>query len=108
VHSLQRAQVFIRLVGDEDLEAVAVGVGECQLGTRVRLFAAADGAGASRPGAGVETGQLADRGVFARLRLGDFSSGEDLAAKVLAFIDIHNQHHAHPYRWTFTGETLTA
>jgi integrase len=33
---------------------------------------------------------------------------DDLAAKVLAFIDTYNRHHAHPYRWTYTGEPLAA
>jgi putative transposase len=42
------------------------------------------------------------------LRLGDFLSADDLAAKVLAFIDTYNRHHAHPYRWTYTGEPLAA
>jgi transposase len=42
------------------------------------------------------------------LRLGDFSSGEDLTATILAFIDTYNRLHAHPYRWTYTGEVLAA
>jgi len=42
------------------------------------------------------------------LRLGDFPSGDHLAAKILAFIDTYNRRHAHPYRWTYTGEPLAA
>lgn len=42
------------------------------------------------------------------LRLGDFSSGDDLTTKILAFIDTYNRLHAHPYRWTYTGEVLAA
>jgi len=42
------------------------------------------------------------------LRFGDFSSGEDLAAKILAFTETYNRLHAHPYRWTYTGEPLAA
>jgi putative transposase len=42
------------------------------------------------------------------LRFGDFSSADDLAAKILAFIDTYNGLHAHPYRWTYTGEALAA
>jgi len=29
-------------------------------------------------------------------------------AKILAFIDTYNRLHAHPYRWTYTGEALVA
>jgi transposase len=42
------------------------------------------------------------------LRLGDFRSGDDLAAKIFAFIDTYNRFHAHPYRWTYTGQPLAA
>lgn len=42
------------------------------------------------------------------LRLGDFRSGDHLAAGILAFIDTYNRLHAHPYRWTYTGEALAA
>jgi len=42
------------------------------------------------------------------LRLADFASGDDMAAKILAFIDTYNRLHAHPYRWTYTGEALAA
>ena len=39
------------------------------------------------------------------LKRGDFSSVEDLRAKVLAFIAYFNQT-AKPFRWTFTGRPL--
>jgi transposase len=42
------------------------------------------------------------------LRFGDFVSGDDLASKILAFIDTYNRTDAHPYRWTYTGEPLAA
>jgi len=40
--------------------------------------------------------------------MADFASGDDVAAKILAFIDTYNRLHAHPYRWTYTGEALGA
>jgi hypothetical protein len=42
------------------------------------------------------------------LRLGDFRSGDDLAVSILAFIDTYNRFHAHPYRWTYTGQPPAA
>lgn len=42
------------------------------------------------------------------LRLGDFHSADHLAATILAFIETYNRLHAHPYRWTYTGEALAA
>jgi putative transposase len=33
---------------------------------------------------------------------------DDLAAKMLAFIETYNRLHAHPYRWTYTGDPLAA
>lgn len=41
-----------------------------------------------------------------RLRHGQFISIDDLAAKLMAFIDAYNRH-AHPFRWTYTGKPLT-
>lgn len=38
------------------------------------------------------------------LHRGNFTSREDLAQKVEAFIDHYNQFDAHPYRWTYTGK----
>ncbi len=40
------------------------------------------------------------------LRRGDFSSMADFEARLLAFVDDDNRHHAHPYRWTYTGTPL--
>jgi transposase len=42
------------------------------------------------------------------LKRGDFCSGEHLEAQIVAFIATYNRLHAHPYRWTFTGEPLVA
>jgi transposase len=42
------------------------------------------------------------------LRLGDFASGDDPKDKILAFIETYNRLHAHPYRWTYTGDPLAA
>jgi transposase len=42
------------------------------------------------------------------LRLGDFRSGDDLADKILAFIETYNRLHAHPYRWTYAGDQIVA
>ena len=42
------------------------------------------------------------------LRRGNFTSLEDLKAKVLAFIDYYNSTMAKPFRWTYTGKPLTA
>jgi len=38
------------------------------------------------------------------LNRGSFSSKQDLAAKVEAFIEHYNRFDAHPYRWTYTGQ----
>jgi DDE superfamily endonuclease len=47
-------------------------------------------------------------GVLARrlLKRGDFRSVEDFATHVDDFLEIYNTHHAHPYRWTYTGQPL--
>ena len=42
------------------------------------------------------------------LRRGNFTSLEDLKAKVLAFIDYYNRTMAKPFRWTYTGKPLLA
>jgi hypothetical protein len=46
--------------------------------------------------------------VFARrfLKRGDFSSMEDFEERLLAFLGVYNQRHAHPYCWTYTGTPL--
>jgi transposase len=45
-------------------------------------------------------------GVLSRrvLRRGDFTSVEDLARKILAYIAYYNTHFAHPCEWTYTGK----
>jgi hypothetical protein len=71
VAQLQPGQVGVGLVGQEDLEAVAVKVGEAQLGAGVGVLAAADRPGAFRPGVQVDpAGQLAGLGALARLAVG--------------------------------------
>ncbi len=42
------------------------------------------------------------------LRHGDFASAADLEAQLAAFIATCNRLHAHPYRWTYTGDPLAA
>ena len=42
------------------------------------------------------------------VRDGDFSSTADLEARLYAFIATYNRLHAHPYRWTYTGDPLAA
>jgi transposase len=42
------------------------------------------------------------------LKRGNFTSVADLRAKVLAFIAYYNHTMAKPFRWTYTGQPLTA
>jgi transposase len=42
------------------------------------------------------------------LRRGNFTSVEDLEAKVLAFIQYFNRTMAKPYQWTYQGKPLVA
>ena len=42
------------------------------------------------------------------LRRGDFSNPEALECAIRAFIDTYNRLHAHPFRWTYTGDPLVA
>jgi hypothetical protein len=42
------------------------------------------------------------------LKRGNFTSAEDLGAKVLEFIDYFNRTMAKPFRWTYTGKVLAA
>jgi hypothetical protein len=37
---------------------------------------------------------------------GDFDSPEDFETRLLDYLDVYNTHHAHPYRWTYTGPPL--
>ena len=40
------------------------------------------------------------------LRRGDFGSPEEFERRLGAFLEDYNAHHAHPYRWTYTGQPL--
>jgi hypothetical protein len=42
------------------------------------------------------------------LKRGNFTSRDDLKAKVLAFIDYYNRTMAKPFRWTYKGKALAA
>src|SRR2546422_10426994 len=46
--------------------------------------------------------------VFARrfLKRGDFDSAHDFATRLSDYLESYNTHHAHPYRWTYTGQPL--
>jgi hypothetical protein len=81
VAQLQGGDVGVGLVGDEDLEAVAVGIGEGQLGALVGIFAAADRAGSLRPARKVQGRKLDDLGTRMRLVV-----RVDLRNRRLAFI----------------------
>jgi len=45
---------------------------------------------------------------FARrfLKRGDFCSVEDFETRLSDYLEVYNTHHAHPYRWTYTGQPL--
>ena len=69
--SSRAGEVGVGLVGEEDLEAVAVKVGEAQLGAGVGVLSSADRPGARRPGVQVDpTGQLAGLGAVTNLTVG--------------------------------------
>jgi len=40
------------------------------------------------------------------LKRGDFASAHDFATRLSDYLEIYNTHHAHPYRWTYTGQPL--
>lgn len=40
------------------------------------------------------------------LKRGDFASAQDFVARLTAYLNDHNAHRAHPYRWTYTGQPL--
>ena len=42
------------------------------------------------------------------LKRGNFTSVQDLVAKVLAFVNYYNRTMAKPFRWTYQGKALTA
>jgi transposase len=40
------------------------------------------------------------------LQRGDFASAEQFEERLRRFVEEYNERHAHPYRWTYTGEPL--
>jgi transposase len=40
------------------------------------------------------------------LKRGDFDSAHDFETHLSDYVEIYNTHHAHPYRWTYTGQPL--
>src|SRR5215475_5565166 len=40
------------------------------------------------------------------LKRGDFDSAQDFAKRLSDYLEVYNTHHAHPYRWTSTGQPL--
>jgi hypothetical protein len=40
------------------------------------------------------------------LKRGDFDSACDFETRLFDYLEIYNTHHAHPYRWTYTGQPL--
>lgn len=40
------------------------------------------------------------------LKRGDFASVEEFQERLLDWLETYNSRHAHPYRWTYTGEPL--
>jgi transposase len=40
------------------------------------------------------------------LKRGDYDSAHDFDTRLSDYLEIYNTHHAHPYRWTYTGQPL--
>ena len=40
------------------------------------------------------------------LKRGDYDSAHDFEARLSDSLEVYNTHHAHPYRWTYTGQPL--
>lgn len=40
------------------------------------------------------------------LKRGDFTSAEDFEVRLQRWLEVYQTRHAHPYRWTYTGEPL--
>jgi hypothetical protein len=38
------------------------------------------------------------------LKRGDFGAAQDFATRLADYLEVYNTHHAHPYRWTYTGQ----
>jgi transposase len=40
------------------------------------------------------------------LKRGDFAAAHDFETRLFDYLEVYNTHHAHPYRWTYTGQPL--
>jgi hypothetical protein len=40
------------------------------------------------------------------LKRGDYASAQDFDTRLTDYLEVYNTHHAHPYRWTYTGQPL--
>jgi hypothetical protein len=40
------------------------------------------------------------------LKRGDYDSAHDFDIRLADYLEVYNTHHAHPYRWTYTGQPL--
>jgi len=40
------------------------------------------------------------------LKRGDYDSAHDFDTRLSDYLEVYNTHHAHPYRWTYTGQPL--
>jgi DDE superfamily endonuclease len=40
------------------------------------------------------------------LKRGDYNSAQDFDTRLSDYLEVYNTHHAHPYRWTYTGQPL--
>jgi len=40
------------------------------------------------------------------LKRGDFDSAHTFETRLTDYLEVYNTHHAHPYRWTYTGQPL--
>jgi DDE superfamily endonuclease len=40
------------------------------------------------------------------LKRGDYASVQDFDTRLADYLEVYNTHHAHPYRWTYTGQPL--
>jgi hypothetical protein len=40
------------------------------------------------------------------LKRGDYDSAQDFETRLSDYLEVYNTHHAHPYRWTYTGQPL--
>lgn len=40
------------------------------------------------------------------LKRGDYASAQDFDTRLSEYFEVYNIHHAHPYRWTYTGQPL--